>query len=412
MDADILIHNISNLYTMTGEEMGRQSNASIAFKNGRIYYIGPSKHAPSAEIVFQGERCVGLPGLVDCHTHAVWAGSRADEFQKRLAGASYSDILQSGGGILNTVQQTRAASLEELTASCRARLISMLINGITTVEVKSGYGLNPQTEERLLQAIHNAAGPMNVVPTFLGAHAIPREYRENREAYVQQIITEQLPICAPYAKAIDVYCDIGAFTLEESVRILAAGQKEGLRIRAHAEQVTHTGIAGAAAKMGATCVDHLEHLSAADIAEMAEHNTVAVLLPGAQLYLRDTPPPIAKIREAGVAMAIATDLNPGSSPVHDLWTCATLSCLLQGTTVQEAVLGITKNAGRALGEAKLGWLGEESAADFTLYLPPAGENPTVESLTQHMGGRLTMVLVCNGQVAYHHPAWSPLVQPA
>ena len=407
MKADLLIHNISNLYTMIGEDLGRQSHAAIAFTNGKISYLGPSEHAPDAHVSFRGERCIGLPGLVDCHTHAVWAGSRSEEFKKRLAGASYSEILQAGGGILSTVRQTRAASLEQLTASCRARLISMLTNGVTSIEVKSGYGLNPKTEERLLNAILQASGPMKVISTFLGAHAIPQEYRSNRDAYVRQIIEEQIPLCAPYATAIDVYCDKGAFDLDESIAILKAGKKEGLRLRAHAEQVSHTGISSAAAQLGATCVDHLERLKEADIEVMAKHNTVGVLLPGAQLYLRDAPPPVQMMREAGIKMAIATDLNPGSSPVHDLWTCATLACLIQGVTVEEAVLGITKHAGLALGEPTLGWLGEGSAADFVLYLPPAGEPATIDSLTQHLGGHLAMVVICNGQLSYIHPGFHP-----
>ena len=271
MKADLLIYNISNLYTMNGENLGKQSHAAIAFRDGQICYIGPTEHAPDSEVSLSGTKCIGMPGLVDCHTHAVWAGSRSEEFVQRLAGASYSDILEAGGGILSTVRHTREASLEQLAASCRARLISMLINGVTSIEVKSGYGLNPQTEERSLRAIEQAAGPMNVIPTFLGAHSIPKEYRSNRDAYVRQIIEEQIPLCAPYATAIDVYCDKGAFDLDESIAILTAGKNEGLRIRAHAEQVTHTGISAAAAKLGATCVDHLERAKENDIEAMAEN---------------------------------------------------------------------------------------------------------------------------------------------
>jgi imidazolonepropionase len=241
---------------------------------------------------------------------------------------------------------------------------------------------------------------VRVVTTFLGAHAVPEELRGNRNAYVRQVIDEQLPRCAPLADCIDVYCDRGAFTLDEAVEILTAGRARGLGVRAHAEQVEHTGIAEAAAALGATSVDHLERIDDRGIAAMAAHGTVAGLLPAAQVYLRDVSPPVAKLREAGVAMAVGTDLNPGTSPLRDLWIAATLATIVQGLTIPEAVLGITRNAGKALGRADLGWLGEGSVADLAVFRPPPGEPPAVESLVQFLGDHRAALVVRDGRVVH------------
>jgi imidazolonepropionase len=397
--AELLVHHLSHLYTCApgSPDLGCIADASVGFTDGKLCFIGPAADAPTAINTIDGHGLVGLPGLVDPHTHAVWAGSRADEFAKRLAGARYSEILEQGGGILSTVSATRAASEETLTQLCRARLLGMLERGVTTVEIKSGYGLNPETEARMLRAARACHDTVRVMTSFLGAHTIPLSHRDDRASYVEQIISEQIPLCAPLANHIDVYCDRGAFTLTESMAILEAGKSAGLQVRAHAEQVSHTGIAEAAAKLGASCVDHLEQIDDAGIAAMARHNTVAVLLPGAQLYLGDTPPPVAKLRAAGVRMAIGTDLNPGSSPLHDLWTAATLACILQGLTPTEAILGITRHAGQALGRADLGWIGPNSVADLAIFAPPPGEPPTVESLVQHMGRGYAVAVIRDGQ---------------
>ena len=333
---------------------------------------------------------------MDCHTHAAWAGSRADEFERRLAGASYTEILEAGGGILSTVRSTREADLAELTRLLRARLRGMRARGVTTVEVKSGYGLSPRVERRLLQAIQAASDTVRVSATFLGAHAVPEEFRGRRQDYVRQVIEEQLPACAGLADAIDVYCDRGAFELDEAVAILAAGRAQGLAIRAHAEQVAWTGIAAAAARMGALSVEHLERIDDDGIEALAEHGTIAVMLPGAQLYLRDVSPPTAALRAAKVPMAVATDLNPGSSPVHDLWTAATLATILQGLTVEEAILGITRHAARALGRPELGWLGPGSVGDLVVCRPAPGEPATASTLIQHLGGHRVEAVVVDG----------------
>ncbi len=396
--AELLVHNLSALYTLdpTRPLLERQEGMSVGFADGELFYLGPAAHAPEADEVIDGEGLIGLPGLVDPHTHAVWAGSRAEEFRRRLSGATYAEILEGGGGILSTVAATRRRDRCSLAEDARIRLGGLLDHGVTTVEVKSGYGLEPEAEERILRAIWDCSDTVRVVPTFLGAHTVPAEFRGDRRAYVRQIIEEQLPRCAPLARFIDVYCDRGAFDLEEAEQILRAGKALGLGIKAHAEQVAWTGISTLAAQLGATSVEHLERIDARGVAALAAAGTVAVLLPGAQLYLRDSAPPVGLLREAGVPLALGTDLNPGSSPVHDPWTVATLACLLQGLTMEEALLGITRQAGRALGRSDLGWLGVGSVADMAIFAPPPGEPPSVDVLIQHLGAHRAVAVVREG----------------
>jgi len=394
-----LLDNITCLYTLDPAEegLGRIEHASILVSStGTIEWIGPATEAPSADRVFDAAGLIGLPGLVDPHTHAVWAGSRADEFAQRLAGAHYADILERGGGILSTVSATRNATTEQLHRHTRSRMRRMNARGVTCMEIKSGYGLSVDAEHRMLSAIPTDGTNGRVVRTFLGAHTVPADFRSRRDAYVRQVIEEQLPRCAPLADFVDVYCDRGAFTLDESIEILTAGKRLGLHVRAHAEQVSHTGIAEAAADIGATALDHLERIDDAGVAAMARAGTVAVLLPGAQVYLKDSAPPVEAFREAGVPMAVGTDLNPGSSPVHDLWTAATLACLVQGLTIEEAIIGITRNAARAIGQPESGILTKGGRADIALFAPPPGEPATAASLVQHMGLPDAVCVIANG----------------
>lgn len=395
----MLIDNVACLYTLDPalEGLGEHVNASVLVSSGgTIEWMGPASDAPPSDSVFDATGLIGLPGLVDPHTHAVWAGSRADEFAQRLAGAHYADILEGGGGILSTVSATRNASSAELERHVRTRMRRMNARGVTCVEVKSGYGLSVDAELRMLSAIPTDGTTGRVVRTFLGAHTVPAEFRTRRDAYVRQVIDEQLPVCAPLADFVDVYCDRGAFTLDEAMEILRAGKRLGLHVRAHAEQVSHTGIAEAAADLGAIALDHLERINDAGIAAMARAETVAVLLPGAQLYLKDSAPPVEAFREAGVPMAVGTDLNPGSSPVHDLWTAATLACVVQGLTIEEAIIGITRNAARAIGQPESGVLVTGGRADIALFAPPPGEPATVAGLIQHMGLPDAVCVIVNG----------------
>eukprot|EP01059_Diplonema_ambulator_P017710 TRINITY_DN29769_c0_g1_i1.p1 TRINITY_DN29769_c0_g1~~TRINITY_DN29769_c0_g1_i1.p1 ORF type:complete len:427 (+),score=156.75 TRINITY_DN29769_c0_g1_i1:36-1283(+) len=402
MMSDLTVHSISSLYTMNEKvgtgALGLIEDGAVSFKDGKVVFVGKSSEAPEGSKMIDGKGMVGVPGLVDCHTHIVHAGTRSEEFGKRLAGATYTEILEAGGGILCTVNATRAATEEELATTARKRAAGMLRRGVTTMEIKSGYGLTPQDEFKMLKAAKACNDTVRVITTFLGAHTIPAEWRDDRDAYVKQVIEEQLPLVAPIADAIDVFCDKGAFTLEEGIRILQAGKDLGLKVKAHSEQVVHTGIGAAAAKMGAVSVDHLERLDADGVKAMKENGTVAVILPGAQVYLKDTSPPVSLMREAGIPMAVASDMNPGSSPVHDLWMCATLSCIIQGLTMEEALVGITINAGRALGRPDLGWLGEDSVGDMSLQVPPPGEPPIMQSLLQHIAGHTTNTVIRDGRV--------------
>lgn len=406
MPGELVVQGVERLLTMDparGGPLGAIEDGAVAITDGSIVWIGPSAELPrryAGWTARSGEGCVGLPGLVDCHTHSVWAGSRAGEWRRRLAGESYSKILEEGGGILSTVRTTRAASFETLVQDCAGRLSAALDRGITTVEVKSGYGLSPEHERRCLLAAREAAAQVgvNVHLTFLGAHTVPAELRHDREAYVRQVVEEQLPAIADIADDIDIYVDRGAFTVDEGRRILGAGQACGLGVRIHAEQIAWTGAAAMGAELGALSADHLERLDEVGIAAMAGAGTVAVLLPAAMLYLKDTPPPVDALRAAGVNMAVATDLNPGTSPTGDLWACATLACVTMGLTVEESLLGITRNGALALGRRDRGVLAVGRRADLVLMRPPAGEPVHEDVLVQRLDGHRGALVIVGGQV--------------
>jgi imidazolonepropionase len=367
---------------------GRQAIGAcdVVLAEGRVVAIGPgaAAEAPDEAEIVDASGLIALPGLVDAHTHAVWSGTRLGDFVRRQGGESYTAILEGGGGIHSTVRATRACAEAELLALARARLAPMLAAGVTTVEIKSGYGLATDAEARLLRVARAAGGPLRVEPTFLGAHAVPPD--RDRAEYLDEVCGPMLDACAPLATAIDVYCDRGAFTLSEADRILQAGRARGLAVKAHAEQVAHTGVAALAAGLGALSCDHVERIDTTGIGAMAANGTVAVLLPGAMLYLRDIAPPVGALREAGVPLAVATDLNPGSSPVRDLWTAATLACLTLGLSPDEALAGITEIAARALGFEDRGHLRPGAIADVALFRPPPGEVADPRVLVQYMGG--------------------------
>ena len=399
---ELLIVGMEELHTMDparGEgPTGRILDAAVGFTGGRVSYLGPAATAPEAARRVSAPGTIGLPGLIDCHTHSLYAGDRAAEFRRRLNGEPYTSILESGGGILSTVRATRAASDETLAERLHARLSAMLRQGVTTVEVKTGYALDEEHELRCLRLLREGPWPQRVVPTYLGAHAIPAEFRQDREAYVQLMLQRVLPQAAELAEAVDVYCDRGAFTLEETRRVLEAGLSRGLVGRVHAEQVDYTGAAALAASLGCASADHLERIDAAGIAAMAKAGTIGGMLPTAMLYMKDTAPPARQMIEAGVRLAVATDYNPGSAPCPDLWTAATLSCLLMGLTVEEALLGVTRHAGLALGRPELGWLTVGGPGDLCLMRPPPGAPARAETLVQHMGGHRAALVAREGRV--------------
>lgn len=297
---------------------------------------------------------VVMPGLVDAHTHLVFAGDRAADFAARCAGESYEAIAARGGGIATTVRATREADEGELAALARPRLDELLAHGVTTVEVKSGYGLNAATELRLLRVIEALAGegPQRIVPTFLGAHVVPPERAGDREGYVRDLVDDLLPQVAArgLARHVDVFCEVGAFSLDETVRVLERGRALGLGLKVHAEQLTRTGAAAAAARLGAVSADHLEHASPEDVAALARAGTAAVLLPGAGLFLggRDRAP-ARQLLDAGVPVALATDCNPGTCPSAHLPLMVSLGCTWLGMRPDEALLGVTRSAAWAVG---------------------------------------------------------------
>lgn len=324
---------------------------------GRIVYAGPADGAPAIPSGVQPTDCGGrlvTPGLIDCHTHLVHAGSRLNEFAMRLAGTTYAEIAKAGGGILSTVRATRAASEDELVGTALPRLDALLADGVTTVEVKSGYGLTVADELKMLRAARRLMGERDATirTTLLGAHAVPPEFAGRADDYVSLVCDAMIPAAAEagLADAVDAFLEHIAFDAAQVDRIFAAARRHGLRVKLHAEQLSNGGGTALAARHGALSADHLEHLDAAGIAAMAASGTVAVLLPGAFYFMRETVlPPIAALRAAGVPMAVATDCNPGTSPLTSILTAMNMAATLFRLTVPECLAGVTREAARALG---------------------------------------------------------------
>jgi imidazolonepropionase len=350
--------------------LGLIDRGAVAIRGGAIAWVGDDASAPAgAEAIDAGGRLV-TPGLVDCHTHAIFAGDRAGEFAMRAAGRSYLEIAAAGGGIAATLEPTRAAADGELAALLDARLGAARAAGTTTIEVKSGYDLTVSGELRLLRVVAAAArrGPQRIVPTLL-AHLIPKERAADRAGYVAEICGELVPAAARerLAASVDVYCDEGAFTLDESRAILGAARRAGLAVRGHVGQFRDLGGAHLLAELGALSADHVEQIDDRGIAALAQAGVVAVMLPGACVQLRLPVPPVDKLRKAGVAMAIGSDLNPGSSYCETLLPQLWLATTHFGMTVEEAWLGVTRHAARALGLAGPGTLAAGAPADLIVW---------------------------------------------
>ena len=357
-----------------GSPYGLIDDAAVAIRDGHIVWVGAAADRVddhTQERVDLRGRLV-TPGLIDCHTHLVYAGNRAEEWALRLEGASYEEIAQRGGGIVSTVAATRAASHSQLLDATQGRLDTLLAEGVTTVEVKSGYGLDLDTELGMLRVARELDGApdVDVVATFLGAHALPPEYRERRADYVRLMIDEVLPAVAAegLADAVDAYCEGIAFTTDEVRSVFETAQARGLPLRLHAEQLSNCGGAAMAAGMGALSCDHLEYLDGAGVEAMAAAGTVAVLVPGAWYYLRETQhPPVDALRSAKVPIAVSTDHNPGTSPVLSILAAMNMSCVLFGLSPEEALRGATVNAARALGLNDRGSIEPGKLADLAVW---------------------------------------------
>lgn len=374
-------------------------DGAIAVAHGRVAWVGPRAElgaARAARTIDAGGRIV-MPGLVDPHTHLVFAGSRVDEFARRMAGEDYRSIAAAGGGIAATVRWSRDAGDEELFDAARSRALALRAHGVTSAEVKSGYGLTTKEELRHLRVARRLGtdGILNVTTSLLGAHAVPPERGDDRAGYVEEVASEMVPAAAGLhlADACDVYLDEGAFTRDEAARILRAAQDAGLQVRAHVGQFADLGGAELMAELGALSADHLEEVSDAGLRAMAAAGVSAVLLPGAWRTLRQRPPDAARIRAHGVRIAVGTDCNPGTSPTVDLPLMASLAVRDAGLTLEEAVLAVTVEAAKAAGLPDVGRIAAGARADLALY---DEEDP--RALAYGIGGPGARVVVLGGRV--------------
>ncbi len=357
-----------------GEPYGAIENGALAIEQGRIAWLGPMAklpHREAAEIRDLAGAWI-TPGLIDCHTHLVFGGDRAHEFELRLQGVAYSEIARRGGGIRATVAATRAASEEQLLASAEGRLACLQAGGVTTVEIKSGYGLDLATERRMLRVARSLGrrADIDIFTSFLGLHALPPEYAQNRLGYVELVTGPMLRAIAEegLADAVDAFCEGIAFTTDEVSELFAAARALGLPVKLHADQLSDTGGAALAARFGALSADHVEHTGETGVRAMAGAGTVAVLLPGAFYLLRETQrPPVTMFRSAGVPMAVATDANPGTSPLLAPLLALNMACVLFGLTPEEALAGMTRVASRALGLTDRGVIRVGARADLAVW---------------------------------------------
>ena len=378
---------------------GLIEDAAILVEDGGIKWVGPRGEAPSHPDTVNCRGKLATPGLIDCHTHLVYGGNRAREFELRLTGVPYAEIAKQGGGIASTVRMTREEQEGKIFAASARRLECLLAEGVTTVEIKSGYGLDVETELKMLRIARQLGQEMEVstITSYLGAHAIPPEYKENRAAYLRLVCDEALPAVAKedLADAVDAFCEGIAFSVEETEQVFKAAKAHGLPVKLHAEQLSNLGGTKLAARYGALSVDHIEYLDDDGVDAIAQSGTVAVLLPGAFYYLREKQsPPVASLRTRKVPIAIATDLNPGSSPVHSILATMNMACVLFGLTPEEALLGVTANGARALGLNDRGILAPGLRADIALWdaerpgdlAYPLGFNPLAAVIR---GGEIT-----------------------
>jgi len=375
MQTEWLIHNVNIATMQPGDKpYGAILDGLLVIANGKIKWVGPRSEAPAfdASKTVDGNNGWLTPGLIDCHTHLIYGGNRAAEFEQRQQGVSYAEIAANGGGINSTVTATRNASISELMEGAQQRIASLQSEGVTTIEIKSGYGLDLETELRMLRVARalDEQLPVTIKTSYLGAHAVPPEFKDRADDYINFICDEILPAIADeqLADAVDMFCEGIGFTIEQCTKITHAAQRLKLPIKGHVEQLSYRGGAKMIAKANGLSVDHLEYLPENEIAILKQHSTVAVLLPAAFYYLRETQrPPIEAMRKMQLPMAVATDCNPGSAPIASLLTAMNQACILFGLTPEEALSGATINAARALGIKEKGVLATGFDADLLLW---------------------------------------------
>jgi len=414
-EVDLIIKNADELLTLSSSfkdesGLGMIRNGAVIIKEGRISWVGKTEDLPKEfglskegrEIDATGK--VAMPGLIDSHTHLIFAGSRESEFEQRIQGLSYLEIAERGGGILSTVEATRKASFEELFSLGKRRLDRMISKGITTIEAKSGYGLSLQDEMKILKVMKalKEIHPMDIVPTFLGAHTLPKEFSNHRTRYVDLLTEEMIPEVAHegVAEFCDVFCEEKAFTLEESKKILETGKRYGLKPKIHADQLSPGGGAELAAEVGAFSADHLEYVSQVGIKNMAEKGVTAVLLPGASFFLSMKKyPPAREMIQKGVMISIATDFNPGSSMTESLPLIMTMGCTMFKMTPKEVIQATTIHAAKSMGrQNEMGSLEVGKQADILLL-----DIPNYRYLPYHFGVDHTECVVKKGEVVYQRP---------
>jgi imidazolonepropionase len=412
---DLIIKNAGELLTLSTSSkeesgLGIIRNGAVAVKNGKIIWVGKTDELSKSvamkpggqEIDVQGK--VVMPGLIDSHTHLVFAGSRENEFEQRIQGLSYLEIAETGGGILSTVEATRKASFDELLSLGKRRLDRMLSKGVTTIEAKSGYGLSLKDELKILKVTQalNQSHPIDIIPTFLGAHTVPKEFRNGRKRYIDLLIQEMIPKVAQerLAEFCDVFCEEKAFSLEESRKILETGKKYGLKPKIHADQLSPGGGAELAAEVGAYSADHLEYVSQNGMEQMAEKRVTAVLLPGASFFLSMKKfPPAREMIKKGVAVALATDLNPGSSMTESLPLMMTMGCTMFKMTPIEVIQATTIHAAKSMGrEKEIGSLDIGKQADVLVL-----DIPNYRYLLYHFGIDHVEMVIKKGRMVYQKP---------
>ncbi len=380
-------------------------NAALFINDGNIEWFGPAAEAPSdsCERMIDADGGTLVPGLVDCHTHVVHAGSREDEFVKRIAGATYLEILEAGGGIRNSVRALREASIDDLVEQSRPRLLRMLAEGMTTIEAKSGYGLSPEEEVKTLRAIKRLADelPIEMPATFLGAHTIPPEYDDRADDYIDAITDDKLLAMIRdegLAEFADVFCERGAFNVEQSRRFLIACKQFGMTPKIHSEQITNTGATMLGVELGAVSADHLEHVDDETIAALQGSKTIPVLLPGCSFFLGSAPAPARRLINAGLPVALATDVNPGSCTIESLPLIMSIAATLLRMTPRESLVACTANAAAALNRAdRIGAIAVGHEADLLIL-----DIPNVDRWAYHVGVNPVRTVIKRGEIVWEN----------